>query len=155
MNILISENQYDKAEILVHSIEGAAGNIGAEELQDRALELERWFKEGDKGLPEGIFREFGRELDRVNVSLSSMEENRTETGHRILPPLTEKEKSELRRVFRTILNLLRESNAGALERIEGARSRVNTAADRPANGSTFSRKRRRTPFAAAKSLSAV
>ncbi len=69
---LINEEKYDEAEILAHSIKGAGANIGAEGLQAKAGALEKWIKDGGKGLPEKEFMEFSDELDRMMTSLSSL-----------------------------------------------------------------------------------
>ncbi|MBC8177257.1 MAG: PAS domain S-box protein [Deltaproteobacteria bacterium] len=69
---LIDEEKYDEAEILAHSIKGAGANIGAEGLQATAGALEKWIKDGGKGLPEKKFMEFSDELDRMMTSLSSL-----------------------------------------------------------------------------------
>ena len=69
---LINEEKYDEAEILAHSIKGAGANIGAEGLQATAGALEKWIKDGGKGLPEKKFMEFSDELDRMMTSLSSL-----------------------------------------------------------------------------------
>jgi PAS domain S-box-containing protein len=69
---LVSEEKYREAQILVHSMKGAGANVGAEGLQRTASELERWFKEGGKGLPEFEYAAFFKELSRVLGSLSAL-----------------------------------------------------------------------------------
>ena len=69
---LVSEEQYQDAQILVHSMKGAGANVGAEGLQKAASELERWFKEGGKGLPESEYAAFSNELSKVLGSLSAL-----------------------------------------------------------------------------------
>jgi CheY-like chemotaxis protein len=71
---LVSEEKYDEAGILAHSLKGAGGNIGAEKLQGAAEALEMWFKDGKKGLPEPEYAQFSGELSRVLASLSALGE---------------------------------------------------------------------------------
>jgi two-component system sensor histidine kinase/response regulator len=63
-----------EATILAHTLKGAAGNIGAQALQEAAAALEGWFKGGGKGLPEPGYSDFSKELGRVLGSLQALEE---------------------------------------------------------------------------------
>jgi CheY-like chemotaxis protein len=88
---VVSEEKYDEAGILAHSLKGAGGNIGAEELQGAAEALEMWFKDGKKGLPEPEYAQFSGELSRVLASLSSLSEEEkppvaAEDEPAVLPP---------------------------------------------------------------------
>jgi len=69
---LVSEEQYQEAQILVHSMKGAGANVGAEGLQKAASALEKHYKEGGEGLPETEYAAFAEELDRVIASLSAL-----------------------------------------------------------------------------------
>jgi HPt (histidine-containing phosphotransfer) domain-containing protein len=69
---LAAKEMYREAQILVHSIKGAGANIGAEDLQQSASTLERWYKEGGEGLPEREYEAFSRDLDRVLASLAAL-----------------------------------------------------------------------------------
>jgi HPt (histidine-containing phosphotransfer) domain-containing protein len=69
-----SEGKDEEAAILAHTLKGAAGNIGAQVLQEAAAALEGWFKGGGKGLPEPAYSEFSWELGRVLGSLKILEE---------------------------------------------------------------------------------
>jgi two-component system sensor histidine kinase/response regulator len=71
---LVSEENYTEAEILAHTVKGAAGNIGAQGLQEAGAALEKWFKDGGKGLPEPEYAEFAKELEGVVASLAALEE---------------------------------------------------------------------------------
>jgi CheY-like chemotaxis protein len=71
---LVSEENYTEAEILAHTVKGAAGNIGAQGLQEAGAALEKWFKDGEKGVPEPEYTEFSQELGRVLASLAALEE---------------------------------------------------------------------------------
>ena len=71
---LVAEEKYQEAQILAHSIKGAGANVGAEDLQKAASELERHYKEGGKGIPETEYTAFAAELERVIVSLSVLGE---------------------------------------------------------------------------------
>jgi CheY-like chemotaxis protein len=71
---LVSQGHYDEAQRLTHSIKGAGGNIGGENLQEAAAALERKFRGGGKGLPEPEYTEFSKELKRVFTSLSALVE---------------------------------------------------------------------------------
>ena len=73
---LVAAGKEDEALILAHSVKGAAGNVGAEPLQSAAAALERWFKEGGKGMPESEYQEFCRELNRVLDSLAVLGEEK-------------------------------------------------------------------------------
>jgi CheY-like chemotaxis protein/HPt (histidine-containing phosphotransfer) domain-containing protein len=88
---LVSEEKYDEAGILAHSLKGAGGNIGAEKLHGAAEALEMWFKDGKKGLPEPEYAQFLGELSRVLASLSSLSEEEkppvaAEDEPAVLPP---------------------------------------------------------------------
>jgi CheY-like chemotaxis protein len=88
---LVTEEKYDEAGILAHSLKGAGGNIGAEKLQGAAEALEMWFKDGKKGLPEPEYTQFSGELSRVLTSLSSLSEEEkppvaAEGEPAVLPP---------------------------------------------------------------------
>jgi PAS domain S-box-containing protein len=61
------------AVILAHTLKGAAGNIGAAELQAAAAALEAWFKEGGQGLPEPAYQNFCLAHTRVVASLKALE----------------------------------------------------------------------------------
>jgi two-component system sensor histidine kinase/response regulator len=71
---LVSEENYTEAEILAHTVKGAAGNIGAQELEGAAATLEKCFKDGKRGVPEPEYAEFAKELGRVLASLAALEE---------------------------------------------------------------------------------
>ena len=60
------------AAILAHTVKGAAGNLGAEELQAAAAALEAWFKEGGRGLPEAPYQNFKTALARVMAALKNL-----------------------------------------------------------------------------------
>jgi PAS domain S-box-containing protein len=83
---LVSEEKYNEAQILVHTIKGTGANLGAEALQGVAGTLEKWFKEGGKGLPESDFGAFCRELNRVRDSLSILAKEKKQ-------PVEEKEET--------------------------------------------------------------
>ncbi len=71
---LVNADKEAEALILAHSVKGAAGNVGAEALQAAAATLEKWFKDGGRGLPESEYRDFCRELERVLDSLAVLRE---------------------------------------------------------------------------------
>jgi two-component system, sensor histidine kinase and response regulator len=70
---LAAAGKEQDAIILAHTIKGAAGNIGAVELQEAAAAVEKWFKEGGQGLPEAAYPEFFTSLARVLDSLKALE----------------------------------------------------------------------------------
>jgi len=70
-NLAAAEKEKEAA-ILAHSIKGAAGNIGAAELQEAAAALEAWFKEDGRGLPEAAFQNFLQALSRVLAALTAL-----------------------------------------------------------------------------------
>jgi HPt (histidine-containing phosphotransfer) domain-containing protein len=72
---LVNRAKYEEAEILAHSIKGAGGNIGAEDLQAAAAVLERGFKDGLKALPKEAFDHFKKELGRVMIALMALSED--------------------------------------------------------------------------------
>jgi two-component system sensor histidine kinase/response regulator len=88
MQELAAAGKNDEAVLLAHSIKGAAGNIGAQDLQGAAGALEKWFKEGGQGLPEPGYQDFSRELTRAMVSLAILEEKKapeTLAAEKLLP----------------------------------------------------------------------
>ncbi len=70
---LAAAGKEQEAVILAHTIKGAAGNIGATELQATAAALEKWFKGGGQGLPEAAYRDFLLSHTRVLNSLKALE----------------------------------------------------------------------------------
>ena len=74
LETLFSEEKYDEAKILAHTIKGAGGNIGAESLQMAAAAIEDLFKEGGTVLPKREYDEFSKEMNRVLTALSSLVE---------------------------------------------------------------------------------
>ena len=71
---LVDQGKYEAAEMLVHAIKGAGGNVGAEALQAAAAALEKIFKNGEKGLPEAAFAHFRKELGRVLTAVTALKE---------------------------------------------------------------------------------
>jgi signal transduction histidine kinase/DNA-binding response OmpR family regulator len=72
LETLFSEEKYDEARMLAHTIKGAGGNIGAERLQMAAAAIEDLFKEGVTVLPKGEYDAFSKELNRVLTGLSTL-----------------------------------------------------------------------------------
>jgi PAS domain S-box-containing protein len=70
---LAAAGEEQEAAILAHTIKGAAGNIGAVELQEAAAPLETWFKEGGQGLPEAAYQNFFIAHTTVLTSLKTLE----------------------------------------------------------------------------------
>ncbi|MBM4287825.1 MAG: response regulator [Deltaproteobacteria bacterium] len=70
---LAAAGEEREAVILAHTIKGAAGNIGAAELQETAAALETWFKEGGQGLPEAAYQNFLQSHAKVLGSLKALE----------------------------------------------------------------------------------
>ena len=70
-NLAAAGSEPDAA-ILAHTIKGAAGNLGAEELGAAAAALEAWFKEGGRGLPEAPYQNFQTALARVMAALKNL-----------------------------------------------------------------------------------
>jgi polar amino acid transport system substrate-binding protein len=121
MKDLVSRESYDEAERMAHSVKGAGGNLGAEELQGVAEKLEKWFKGGGQGLPDNEYEAFLKALNRVLTSISTLDEviqKDEESDTTTAAPLTEEEKSGLREMLNTVLNLLKTSDTEAADRLE-------------------------------------
>jgi CheY-like chemotaxis protein len=71
-NLAASEKEKEAA-ILAHTVKGAAGNIGATELQGAAAAMEALFTEEGRGLQEATFQNFSQSLSRVLASLKGLE----------------------------------------------------------------------------------
>ena len=69
---LVSEKKTDEAQRLVHSIKGAGGNLGAEELQAAADPVETWFKNGQQELPQPEYDHFVKALHRVIKAIAGL-----------------------------------------------------------------------------------
>ena len=69
---LAAAGQAKEAAIMAHTIKGAAGNIGAAELQEAAEALEAWFKEEGQGLPEAAYQAFLLAHSKVLESLRAL-----------------------------------------------------------------------------------
>jgi signal transduction histidine kinase/CheY-like chemotaxis protein len=99
---LISEKKYDEAQIFAHTIKGASGNLGAEELQEAAHVLEKYFKDGKQGLPQTEYNQFTEALGRVVNSLAVLKEEEKLSVQRkdglkpMLPELAKKIAQKLR-----------------------------------------------------------
>src|SRR5208337_4831079 len=72
MKNLAAAGREPDAAIQAHTIKGAAGNLGAEELGAAAAALEAWFKEGGRGLPEAPYQNFQTALARVMAALKNL-----------------------------------------------------------------------------------
>jgi CheY-like chemotaxis protein/HPt (histidine-containing phosphotransfer) domain-containing protein len=118
---LISREAYEEAERLAHSIKGAGGNLGADELSGAAESLEKYFKDGGQDLPKQEYENFITALDKVLMSISTLDEGTQkdeESDTTAATPLTEEEKSRLREMFNTILDLLKANDTEAADRLE-------------------------------------
>ena len=121
MKDLVSREAYDEAERMAHSVKGAAGNLGAEELQGASEKLEKWFKGRGQGFPDKDYKALLKALNRVLTSISTLDEGTQkdeESDTTTSTPLTEEEKSGLREMFNTVLNLLKASDTEAADRME-------------------------------------
>ena len=63
IGLLASENNWEEATRLAHSIKGLCGNLGASELRSKAYELEKIYKEEKKD--DDLLIDFSKELSEV------------------------------------------------------------------------------------------
>ena len=107
------------AERLIHSIKGAAGNMGAKKLHDRADELEKWYKPGNSGTRGLPLEDFCSELTSVLKSISTLKVEEEPGNEGItFRPFAEDEKTRVRQLYSSLNDQLENSDTQAVERIE-------------------------------------
>jgi HPt (histidine-containing phosphotransfer) domain-containing protein len=77
----IKNNKLDDAERFAHTVKGVAGNIGVDNLQKTAADLEAGIRERKADEYENLLNDFSEELDRVITTLQDLkseEENKKE-----------------------------------------------------------------------------
>jgi signal transduction histidine kinase/CheY-like chemotaxis protein/HPt (histidine-containing phosphotransfer) domain-containing protein len=128
---LVSREAYGEAERLSHSVKGTGGNIGADDLWKAAESLEKWFKNGRKGLPDKEYEQFSEALSRVMRSLSALdrEEKKDHKMETTVEPLSDQDKTRLKGMFDTVLKLLLESDTEAADRMETLFSEIQGHVD--------------------------
>jgi HPt (histidine-containing phosphotransfer) domain-containing protein len=118
---LVSREAYEEAERMAHSIKGASGNLGADELQRASESLEKWFKDGGQDLPEQEYKNFIKALDKVLVSISTLDagiQKEQKEDSITAEPFSEEQKLRVTKLFNTILDLLKANDTEAADRIE-------------------------------------
>jgi HPt (histidine-containing phosphotransfer) domain-containing protein len=118
---LISREAYEEAERMAHSIKGASGNLGAEELQRASESLEKCFKDGGQDLPKQEYKNFIAALDKVLMSISLLDvgiQEEQKEDSISAEPFSEEQKLRVTKLFKTILDLLEANDTEAVDRIE-------------------------------------
>jgi HPt (histidine-containing phosphotransfer) domain-containing protein len=121
INDLVSKESYEEAERMAHSIKGASGNLGADELQRASGSLEKWFKDGGKDLLKQEYENFIKALDKVLTSISTLDvgiQKEQKEESITAEPFTEEQKIMVTKLFYTILDLLKANDTEAANRIE-------------------------------------
>jgi len=129
---LVSREAYGEAERLSHSVKGAGGNIGADDLWKAAGSLEKWFKNGGKGLPEQEYEQFSKALSRVMRSLRALDQGEKKdrkTDTTTIEPLSVENKTRLKGLFNTVFRLLMESDTEAADRMDTLFSEIQAHVD--------------------------
>jgi signal transduction histidine kinase/ActR/RegA family two-component response regulator/HPt (histidine-containing phosphotransfer) domain-containing protein len=67
---LLDEDQLEKMAVLVHSIKGVSGNLGANDLNGASIALEKAIKGGDRVLIDNQIRKFETDLETVIQSIN-------------------------------------------------------------------------------------
>ena len=68
----IENNNLDEAERFAHTVKGVAGNIGVNNLQKSAEDLEAGIRERNTARYDSLLNDFSRELDRVITTLKDL-----------------------------------------------------------------------------------
>ncbi|MCP4749409.1 MAG: Hpt domain-containing protein, partial [Proteobacteria bacterium] len=77
----LSKREFPQAKIIVHSLKGLAGNIGADRLQEAAEVMERYLLAEEPDNYRTSLETFQRELSKVMAALASaLESNKAESG---------------------------------------------------------------------------
>ena len=108
------------AERIVHTIKGAAGNIGAQEVFTAASAVEAEFKEYSLGKAEPLIVQLERALEQVFSSITVLHENGDETAtseHDAVSSI------QLMPVLKELAKLLSDNDLDASEFLEGIVSR--------------------------------
>ncbi len=121
----LAQADREPARRLVHTIKGAAGNLGAESLAQAALALELALKENSPN--ESLITAFEEALTRLLEGIAVLEQ----------PEATSKEKPKgapspvdlepLRPLLEELAMLLKQGNSKAIKKLEALRERLNGA----------------------------
>ncbi|TKB47920.1 PAS domain S-box protein [Thalassotalea mangrovi] len=78
----IEQNDIDKAVYLAHTLKGLAGNIGAEEVQDKAQQLEQQAHAGELSLNslQAVSRPLEMAIHEINVKVPALPETEPDTS---------------------------------------------------------------------------
>ena len=74
ISVALVQGDFDAARQTAHTIKGLAGNIGADSLYTRSMELERALKNNDCQAAEHLMPAFGQALDGVVRAIHKLEE---------------------------------------------------------------------------------
>lgn len=107
----LADGDLKKAEILAHTIKGAAGNIGSRDVYLDADALEAEFKANDLNNVELLLMQLEQELELAFTSISTLEDNAEETQSL---PTGAADKSLLKPILDRMGKLLNENNMDAV-----------------------------------------
>jgi len=108
----LAAGELEAARLLVHSLKGVAGNLGAETLHKAASSLETALIEGEEAAP--ALESFEEKLAEVLKAGSLLEEGVRRTAGEPGPPVPAPERERLARLARQLVPLLEAHNLGAL-----------------------------------------
>jgi PAS domain S-box-containing protein len=113
----ISNGIFEQAALDVHSLKGVAGNIGATDLQEAALNLEKALKKGGENLNNKL-EKLSQDLDIVVAGIESME--KTEQKPENVAPLPEKQLNtdEILKELDELRLLIEENDTEAKRKVE-------------------------------------
>jgi CheY-like chemotaxis protein len=126
---LVSQGKDSEAKILVHTIKGASGNIGANDLYHAADSLEKWFKAEREGVSDQEYTAFVKELNKVLNSLAKLFQEKVLSAEKrreeiLLPQDTAKE------IAVRLREALQVGDVGALSQIASELSAGSNASSR-------------------------
>ena len=112
--------EFDKAEQFAHGLKGSAGNIGALGVGGLAAEIEKWYRDGNEGLPDSLFDRFAEAVDLVAESLAGLATNddnakKEETASDLL---NESERTEVISKVSELIGLAKSNDTKTAEIIE-------------------------------------
>ncbi len=73
ISAVVSGEDFETAQRLAHTVKGAAGNLGIQEMYEKAAALENAIKKGESDKYEDLIEEFNKKLMFVFDSISLLE----------------------------------------------------------------------------------
>ena len=112
------------AERLAHTIQGVAGNIGAEDLQAAAADLDRDLKAGGAQVSQAVLTRFKQELETVLKAIKGLKE--TEQGPAARADAAPQDPELLKPLFRRLAALLADDDLDAQDVLDELKAKLGS-----------------------------